>query len=63
MTHLFAHVVLWKKWSENYTICGQILLMLPFPIVQKVYSMILQQGKQRELIVSKEVMMMDMRKK
>ena len=38
------------------TVCGQSLLMQPLPTVRKVYSLILQEEKQRESIITKEAM-------
>ena len=43
--------------NESYSaIRGQILLMQPLPVVGRVYSMVLNEEKQRDLVVSKEVM-------
>ena len=49
--------------NESYSVvCGQILLMQPFPIIGRVYSMVLNEEKQRDMVVSREVIMSDTRK-
>ncbi|XP_073131661.1 uncharacterized protein [Henckelia pumila] len=49
--------------NESYSaVRGQIILMQPLSSVGKVYSMVLNEEKQRDLIVSKEAMLVDTRK-
>ena len=46
--------------NDSYSaIRGQILLMQPLPTIGKIYSMILQEEKQRDLAVSREALMAD----
>ena len=49
--------------NDSYAaVRGQILLIQPLPSVGKIYSMILQEEKQRDLVISREVLMTDTQK-
>ncbi|KAM7529237.1 hypothetical protein LguiB_032647 [Lonicera macranthoides] len=44
--------------NDTYSaIRGQILLMQPLPPIGKIYSMVLQEEQQRDITISREVMM------
>lgn len=46
--------------NDSYAaIRGWIIFMQPIPLVRRVYSMIIQEEKRGELVVSKEVMIAD----
>ena len=45
--------------DSYFAIRGQILLLQPLPSIGKIYAMILQEEKQRDLTIVKEVMMVE----
>ncbi|ESR46021.1 hypothetical protein CICLE_v10003611mg, partial [Citrus x clementina] len=44
--------------NDTYSaIRGQILLIQPLPTIRKIYNLILQEGKQRDVAVSREILL------